>query len=74
MSVAGRCLGRWLSGSGGHIRWSLDCSAPPVWIDAECSDRWCDAHLPRLPDGTVHPTFRSHVVSVSELEPKDGEP
>ncbi len=55
------CFGRWLSGSGGHILWSRDCSVPPVWQDKETGEEFCDEHLPRLPDGTIHPTFRGYI-------------
>lgn len=51
------CMGRWLSGSGGHILWSADCDATPTWGDTE-GYYFCDEHLPRLKDGSIHPSFK----------------
>lgn len=63
-----RCMGRWVSGSGGHIMWSHDCPAPVEWVDIDDGDAFCDQHLPRV-DGEIHPTFRGHVRRIQNVSP-----
>ncbi len=42
--LMGRCLGTWLSGSGGHARFAGDCDEQATWI--ELGDwRFCDKHF-----------------------------
>lgn len=49
-----KCIGAWLSGSGGHATFSQDCGRPATWTDDGCGSatwRFCDEHAPeRLKD------------------------
>ena len=48
-----RCLGTWLSGSGGHRVHAVDCDRLATWWDPDDLHTYCDEHVPeadrRLP-------------------------
>jgi hypothetical protein len=44
-----KCVGKWLDGSGGHVRFSQDCERAATWSDDGLSNqpwRFCDEHAP----------------------------
>lgn len=62
-----KCMGNWVSGSGGHAVWDGKCSKFATWLDGNWN--YCDEHRPMI-NGKVHPSC-IHGEEVSYIEEAD---